>query len=95
MSKKEITRTFSKKITVGSLVSLFLIATLGMITGNEHTHEIITALGPWVVGLIVTYMAVGYGDYRLSQGVPSLTDILTILITKGRGGRRHNSGESE
>ncbi|MBK3745067.1 hypothetical protein G3A39_38395 [Paraburkholderia aspalathi] len=82
MSEKEITRQFSKKITVASLTSFFVLAALGLITGNPHTHEILTALGPWVLGLIVTYMAVGYGDYRLSKGMPSLTDILTILITK-------------
>lgn len=33
------------------------------------------------------YYAVGLGDHRTAKGVPGFMDVLTLLVTKGRGGR--------
>lgn len=82
MKKKDISREFSKRITVRSLYVFFIIAIYGIYTKNEHTADILNALGPWVLGFLFTYMGIGYGDYRVSKGLPSFTDILSILVTK-------------
>lgn len=87
--EKTTTRKFSKKITVWSLVALFGIAIIGLFTGNPSTHEIISALGPWVLGLLMTYMAIGYGDHRLSKSMPNLTDLFMNLVNRGRGSKPH------
>lgn len=93
ISEKSTTRRFSKKITVWSLIGLFGIAVGGLITGNPTTHEIIAALGPWVLGLLMTYMAIGYGDHRLAKSMPDLSDVFMTMLSRGRGRRRHDEGE--
>lgn len=94
-TEKEITRRFSKRITVGSIGGFFAIAGVGLITGNANTHHIIEALGPWVLGLILVYMGIGYGDYRISKGLPSFTDIFTILATRKRPPLSRNNEASD
>ncbi len=81
-SEKEITRRFSKKITVASLAAFFGLAGIGMLLGNPNTAAILEALGPWVLGLIITYMGIGYSDYRVAKGLPSFSDILTTLVVR-------------
>lgn len=86
---EETTRRFSKRVTVASLAFMCALAGYGGVTANPYTADIINALGPWVLGLIVTYMAVGYGDHRLSKGLPSLTDLvgMAFALRSGRGFR--------
>lgn len=93
ISEKSTTRRFSKKITVWSLISLFAIAVYGIATANPFTHEIISALGHWILGLLFTYMGIGYGDHRLAKSMPDLTDVFMTMLSKGRGRRRHDEGE--
>ena len=82
------TRAYSKRITAATLAAFFALAGYGMWSGNPQTAEIISALGPWAIGLIAVYMAVGLGDYRTAKGVPGIMDVLTLLVTKGAGGGR-------
>jgi len=90
---KEATRTFSKRITVASLALMFALAGYGTWSMNPDTADILTALGPWVLGLIATYMAVGYGDHRISRGLPSLSDVMTLAFSRGRSVRRPHHDE--
>lgn len=82
---REATRTFTKRATVACLAGLFAVAGYGISTANPSTGEIISALGMWSVALLATYMAVGYGDHRLSKGMPSLVDILATTFASRRG----------
>lgn len=89
--RKETTRRFSKQITVATLAFMCGLAGYGGVTANPYTADIIHALGPWVLGLIATYMAVGYGDHRLSKGLPSLTDLVGMAFAR-RGGHGFRNG---
>lgn len=84
MSKeKEITRKFSKQITVASLAAFFGIAGVGLLLGNPNTANIVDALGPWVVAMLVIYMGIGHLDFRTAKGLPGFfTDILTLAFTR-------------
>jgi hypothetical protein len=85
-TEKEITRRFSKKITIASLTSFFAIAGVGLLIGNPQTAAIVEALGPWVVAMLAIYMGIGHMDFRTSKGFPSfLTDILALAFRR-RGG---------
>lgn len=82
-NEKEITRKFSKQITVASLAAFFGIAGVGLLIGNQHTAQIVDALGPWVVALLAIYMGIGHLDFRTAKGLPSFfTDILTLAFTR-------------
>lgn len=84
-NEKEITRKFSKQITVASLAAFFGIAGVGLLIGNQHTAAIIGELGPWVVALLAIYMGIGHMDFRTAKGLPSFfTDILTLAFTRRR-----------
>jgi hypothetical protein len=78
-------RTFSKWLVVSSIVSLTLMTAYGIFAAHPDTASIVGQYGMWMMGLITVYMAVGQLDYRTAKGVPSLMDILTLLVTKGRG----------
>lgn len=78
-------RTFSKSLVVSSIVSLTAMTVYGIFAQHPDTASIVGQYGMWLLGLIATYMAVGQMDYRTAKGVPGLMDILTLLITKGRG----------
>ena len=78
-------RTFSKQIVVGVILAMTALAGYGLHTGNPQTSEIIGSYGLWASGLVAMYMAVGQLDYRTSKGVPSIMDVLTLLVTRGRG----------
>ena len=93
--KKEATRGFTKRVTVASLALMFGLAGYGLYTANPDTAGIVTALGPWVVALLATYMAVGYGDHRISKGLPSLTDILGLAFARRGGGGHRGYGDPE
>ncbi len=84
MSKeKEITRKFSKQITVASLAAFFGIAGVGLLIGNQHTAAIVDALGPWVVAMLIIYMGIGHLDFRTAKGLPGFfTDVLTLAFTR-------------
>lgn len=82
-NEKEITRKFSKQITVASLAAFFGIAAIGLLLGNQHTAQIVDALGPWVVALLAIYMGIGHMDFRTAKGLPGFfTDILTLAFTR-------------
>jgi predicted membrane protein len=84
-TEKEITRKFSKKITIASLAAFFGIAGVGLLIGNPHTAQIIGELGPWVVALLAIYMGIGHLDFRTSKGIPSwFSDILGLAFTRRR-----------
>ncbi|WP_343314059.1 hypothetical protein AAIB41_02625 [Brucella sp. BE17] len=84
-TEKEITRRFSKKITIASLASFFGIAGVGLLVGNPQTAAIIGELGPWVVALLAIYMGIGHLDFRTSKGIPSwFSDILALAFTRRR-----------
>ncbi|MGQ5718837.1 hypothetical protein [Pseudochrobactrum asaccharolyticum] len=94
MSKeKEITRKFSKQITVASLAAFFGIAGVGLLIGNQHTAQIVDALGPWVVAMLAIYMGIGHMDFRTSKGLPGFfSDILTLAFTRKKP---ESEGEKE
>lgn len=95
-TEKEITRRFSKKITIASLASFFGIAGVGLLIGNPSTAAIIEALGPWVVAMLAIYMGVGHMDFRTSKGIPSFfTDILGLAFTRRRKGDQDDQKEGE
>lgn len=75
------TRRFSKRITVASLAALFSLAGYGTAIQYPQTAELIDALGPWVLGLIVVYMGVGHLDFRATLG-KSFGDILLTLLRR-------------
>ncbi len=84
-TEKDITRRFSKKITIASLASFFGIAAVGLLIGNSSTAAIIEALGPWVTALLAIYMGIGHLDFRTSKGIPSwFSDILALAFTRRR-----------
>lgn len=84
-TEKEITRKFSKQITVASLAAFFGIAGVGLLIGNPNTAAIIGELGPWVVALLAIYMGVGHMDFRTSKGFPSFfTNILELAFEKSK-----------
>lgn len=84
-TEKDITRGFSKKITIASLASFFGIAGVGLLIGNPQTAAIIGELGPWVVALLAIYMGIGHLDFRTSKGIPSwFSDILALAFTRRR-----------
>ena len=87
LAQSQTTRAFSKRITIGNLGILAGLAGYGMWTGHPDTAGIVASYGMWSFGGVAMYMAVGLGDYRTSKGVPGLMDLLTLLITKGRGAR--------
>ncbi len=86
------TRRFSKRITCGNLIPLAALAFFGMWAQHPQTAEVVMAYGVTSYAGIGMYLAVGLGDHRTSKGVPGLLDVLTLLVTKGRGGR-HGGGE--
>lgn len=86
------TRRFSKRITCGNLVPLAILAFFGMWVQHPQTAEIVMAYGVTSYAGIGMYLAVGLGDHRTSKGIPGFMDVLTLLVTKGRGGR-HGGGE--
>lgn len=93
-TEKEITRRFSKKITIASLVAFFGIAAVGLLIGNPNTANIVDALGPWVVALLAIYMGVGHLDFRTSKGLPSwFSNILGLAFKRRRDDRSENKGE--
>ncbi|MCX2696255.1 hypothetical protein [Ochrobactrum chromiisoli] len=93
-SEKEITRRFSKKITIASLGALFGIAGVGLLIRNPDTAAIVDALGPWVVALLAIYMGVGHMDFRTSKGFPSFfTNILGLAFKRRRDDGSENKGE--
>ncbi|MPR60640.1 hypothetical protein D7027_02180 [Ochrobactrum intermedium] len=93
-TEKEITRRFSKKITVASLAAFFAIAGVGMLIGNPSTAAIIEALGPWVVAMLAIYMGIGHLDFRTSKGIPSwFSDILGLAFGRRRAEAPDTKGE--
>lgn len=93
-TEKEITRRFSKKITIASLGAFFGIAAVGLLIRNPDTASIVEALGPWVVALLAIYMGVGHMDFRTSKGLPSFfTDILGLAFKRRRDDGSENKGE--
>lgn len=91
-AEKKTTRRFSKRVLVGNLIPLGALAFVGMLTQHPQTAEIVMAYGMTSYAGIGMYYAVGLGDHRTSKGVPGFLDVLTLLVTKGRGGR-HGGGE--
>lgn len=84
-TEKEITRRFSKKITIASLSAFFAIAGVGLLIGNPSTAAILEALGPWIVALLAIYMGIGHLDFRTSKGLPSwFSDILALAFARRR-----------
>jgi hypothetical protein len=95
-TEKEITRRFSKKITVASLSAFFAIAGVGLLLGNPNTAAIVDALGPWVVALLAIYMGIGHLDFRTSKGLPSwFSDILALAFTRRRTAVSDDKKEGE
>ena len=93
-TEKEITRKFSKKITVASLAAFFGIAGVGLLIRNPDTAAIVDALGPWVVALLAIYMGVGHMDFRTSKGFPSFfSDILGMAFGRRRREKSEDKGE--
>nr|WP_312196570.1 hypothetical protein [Brucella anthropi] len=93
-TEKEITRRFSKKITIASLAAFFGIAGVGLLIGNPNTAAIVDALGPWVVALLAIYMGVGHMDFRTSKGIPGFfSDILSLAFTRRRRDKSEDKGE--
>lgn len=93
-AEKEITRKFSKQITIASLVSFFAIAGVGLLIGNPSTAAIIEALGPWVVAMLAIYMGIGHMDFRTAKGLPSFfTDIMQLAFTRRRNEKSESKGE--
>lgn len=92
-NEKEITRRFSKKITLNSLIAFFGIAFIGIIFRNPDTAGILEALGPWVVAMLAIYMSVGYLDFRTAQGLPSFFDTLLTLVFSRKQPRKRSSNE--
>lgn len=91
-TEKATTRRFSKRVLVGNLFPLAGLAYLGIVTQHPQAAEIVMAYGVTSYAGIGMYYAVGLGDHRTSKGVPGFLDVLTLLVTKGRGGR-HGGGE--
>jgi len=84
-NEKEITRRFSKKITIASLGAFFAIAGVGLLLRNPDTAAIVEALGPWVVAMLAIYMGIGHMDFRTAKGLPSFfSDILGLAFTRRR-----------
>lgn len=81
------TRRFSKRITCGNLIPLAALAFFGMWTQHPQTADIVMAYGVTSYAGIGMYLAVGLGDHRTSKGVPGFMDVLTLLVTRSRGGR--------
>lgn len=95
-NEKEITRKFSKKITVASLSAFFGIAGVGLLLRNPDTASIIGELGPWVVALLAIYMGIGHLDFRTSKGIPSwFSDILALAFTRRRAEMPEDKTEGE
>lgn len=94
-TEKEITRRFSKKITVASLAAFFGIAAVGLLIRNPDTDKIIGELGPWVVALLAIYMGIGHLDFRTSKGIPSwFSDIVGLAFQKRKNKKsEENNGE--
>jgi len=93
-TEKEITRRFSKKITIASLASFFAIAGVGLLLRNPDTAAIVEALGPWVVALLAIYMGIGHLDFRTSKGIPSwFSGILGLAFKRRRDDRPESKGE--
>jgi len=93
-NEKEITRRFSKRITIASLAAFFGIAAVGLLIGNPQTAAIVEALGPWVVALLAIYMGIGHLDFRTSKGIPGwFSDILSLAFTRRRDDKSENKGE--
>jgi len=91
--QQEITRKFSKTITLNSLKTFFAAAFLGLLWDGEHTAEILQALGTWVVAMLAIYMSIGYLDFRTVKGMPSFWDNLLGLVFSGRRRDRKPEGE--
>lgn len=91
-SEKKSTRRFSKRVLVGNLFPLAGLAFAGLVTQHPQAAELVMAYGMTSYAGIGMYYAVGLGDYRTSKGVPGFLDVLTLLVTKGRGGR-YGGGE--
>lgn len=95
-TEKEITRKFSKKITIASLAAFFGIAGVGLLIRNTDTDKIIGELGPWVVALLAIYMGVGHMDFRTSKGLPSFfTQILGLAFKRRRKGDEEDQKEGD
>lgn len=94
LAEGQTTRRFSKRITIANLGILAGLAGYGMWTAHPDTAGIVASYGMWSFGGIAMYMHVGQQDYRTSKGMPSFVDVLTLLVTKGRSGRRdmHEGG---
>lgn len=95
-NEKEITRRFSKKITIASLAAFFGISAAGLLLRNPDTAAIVEALGPWVVALLAIYMGIGHLDFRTSKGIPSwFSDILALAFTRRRADAASDKKEAE
>lgn len=93
-TEKEITRRFSKKITIASLAAFFGIAGVGLLIRNPDTAAIIGELGPWVVAMLMIYMGIGHLDFRTSKGLPGFfTDILGLAFKRRRDEKSESKGE--
>lgn len=93
-TEKEITRRFSKKITIASLASFFAIAGVGLLLRNPDTAAIVDSLGPWVVAMLAIYMGIGHMDFRTSKGFPSFfSDILRLAFGRRQRDRSETKGE--
>lgn len=88
-ASEKATRRFSKRVTVASLLALFGLAGYGTAFEYPHTAGVIDALGPWVLGLIITYMGVGHLDFRAVLG-QSFGDVLKGLVRR----RRDSGGDA-
>lgn len=78
------TRAFSKRLVVGNLAITAGLAAYGLWSGNPDTAAIIGEYGMWSFAALSMYMAIGYGDHRLSKGAPSLADLATMVFSRGR-----------
>lgn len=79
------TRTFSKQIVVANLLVMAAIAGYGLWSRNPDTAGLLAEYGMWSFAGIAMYMTIGYGDHRIAKGAPSIADLLTLVITRGRG----------
>jgi hypothetical protein len=84
-AETKATRSFSKQIVVANLAIMALMAAYGLWSRNPDTAALLAEYGMWSFAGIAMYMTIGYGDHRLSKGAPSLADLLTLVITRGRG----------
>lgn len=84
-AEAKASRTFSKQLVVGNLGVMAAMTGYGMWSGNGDTAAIVGEYGMWSFAALAMYMSIGYGDHRLAKGAPGLMDILTLVVTRGRG----------